>query len=136
MNETLQLNLFSNEAETPVCVLPRVTTSASVYDEYSWINNNNFVEDANKHTSCNHELSKDEIWLGNTSGNERWQKGVDIPTKYANLKTIRLGEQAYCIKGKPLSRDYCRPLIINKSDESEYERIYKQEMSAYARSRP
>lgn len=136
MNETLQLNLFSNEAETPVCVLPRVTTSDSVYDKYSWINNNNFVKDANKHTSCDHELSRDEIWLGNTSGNERWQKGVDIPTKYAHLKTIRLGEQAYCIKGKPLSRDYCRPLIINKSEESEYEKIYKQEMSAYARSRP
>ena len=26
MNETLQLNLFSNEVETPVCVLPRVTS--------------------------------------------------------------------------------------------------------------
>ena len=89
-------------------------------------NNNNFTKDAHKHTSCDHELSKDEIWLGNI---------MNIPKKYAHLKTIRLGEQAYCIKGKPLSRDYCRPLIINKSDESEYERIYKQEMSIYTRSR-
>ncbi|MBP9187464.1 MAG: hypothetical protein KBG11_10235 [Bacteroidia bacterium] len=130
-----QLNLFQtvNEAQSPVLRVGDVTTSASVYDDFGWINNNNFVKDANKHTSCDLQLSKNEIWLDNTSGNDRWEKGVDIPKDYAHLKTIRLGEQAYCIKGKPLSRDFCLPLIIDKSEEQEYDRIYMKKMSAYAR---
>lgn len=86
-------------------------------DMWAYLNNKNFTKDAYKFTSCDHELSKEEIWIGNTSGNESWTKGVDIPRRYSHLKTIRLGEQAYCIKGKPLSRDYCRPLIINKSEQ-------------------
>ncbi len=130
-----QLNLFQtvNEAPSPLLRVGAVTTSASVYDEFGWINNNNFVKDAHKHTSCDWQLSKNEIWLGNTSGNDRWEKGVDIPKDYAHLKTIRLGEQAYCIKGKPLSRDYCLPLIIDKSEEQEYDRIYMKKMSVFAR---
>ncbi len=97
--------------------------------DYSYINKKNYTEDAHKHKSCDHELEGDEIWLGNTSGNENWEKGVDIPSHWASLKTIRLGEQAYCIEGKPISRDYCRPLIINKTDEPEYNRIYQKRMS-------
>lgn len=132
MNNQLNLEL-SDEAQSPAFLVGAVTTSAPIYDDYSWINNNNFVKDAHKHTSCDWQLSKNEIWLGNTSGNERWEKGVDIPKDYAHLKTIRLGEQAYCIKGKPLSRDYCLPLIIDKSEEDEYSRIYMKKMSAFAR---
>ncbi len=85
-----------------------------------WITNNNFIKDAHKHTSCHHELNPGEIWMGNTSGNEQWVKGVDIPNRYKNLKTIRLGEQAYCIHGKPISRDCCRPLIVHKSEEEAF----------------
>ena len=119
-----QLNLFQtvNEAPSPLLRVGAVTTSASVYDEFGWINNNNFVKDAHKHTSCDWQLSKNEIWLGNTSGNDRWEKGVDIPKDYAHLKTIRLGEQAYCL-----------PLIIDKSEEQEYDRIYMKKMSVFAR---
>lgn len=132
MNNQLNLEL-SDEAQSPAFLVGAVTTSASVYDEFEWINNNNYVKDAHQHTSCNWQLSKNEIWLGNTSGNEWWEKGVDIPKDYAQLKTIRLGEQAYCINGKPLSRDYCLPLIIDRSEEEEYSRIYMKKMSAYAR---
>ncbi len=132
MNNQLTIQL-SDEAQSPAFLVGAVTTSASVYDEFGWINNNNFVKDAHKHTSCDWQLAKNEIWIGNTSGNDRWEKGVDIPKDYAHLKTIRLGEQAYCIKGKPLSRDYCLPLIIDKSEEQEYDRIYMKKMSAYAR---
>lgn len=132
MNDNLTTNA-SNEAESPAFLVGAVTTSASVYDDFGWINNNNFVKDAHKHTSCYWQLSKNEIWLGNTSGNDRWEKGVDIPKDYAHLKTIRLGEQAYCIKGKPLSRDYCLPLIIDKSEEEEYNKIYMKKMSAFAK---
>lgn len=97
-------------------------------NEYDYINNENFIQDACKYSSCEYQLSKDEIWIGNTSGNVRWEKGVDIPNYYAHLKTIRLGKQAYCIKGKPLSRDYCLPLIVNKSEYSKVEEIDKQRM--------
>lgn len=132
MNNQITIE-FSDEAQSPAFLVGAVTTSASVYNEFDWINNKNFVKDAHKHTSCDWQLLKNEIWLGNTSGNERWEKGVDIPKDYAHLKTIRLGEQAYCIKGKPLSRDYCLPLIIDKSEEEEYSRIYMKKMSAFAR---
>lgn len=93
---------------------------------YEWITDKNYTADACKHTSCYHELQKDEVWLGNTSGDERWAKGVDIPLRYRTLKTIRLGEQAYCVHGLPISRDYCRPLIIHKSEENEYYKLQKQ----------
>ena len=132
MNNQLTLQL-SEEVQSPTFLVGAVTTSASVYDEFEWINNNNFAKDAHKHTSCDWQLSKNEIWLGNTSGNKPWEKGVDIPKDYDHFKTIRLGHQAYCIKGKPLSRDYCLPLIIDKSEEQEYDRIYMKKMSAYAR---
>lgn len=122
-----------NEAQSLLLRVAAATTSASVYDEFGFINNNNFAKDAHKHTSCDWQLSKNEIWLGNTSGNDPLEMGVDIPKDYAHLKTIRLGEQAYCIKGKPLSRDYCLPLIIDKSEEQEYDRIYMKKMSSYAR---
>lgn len=97
-------------------------------DKYNYLNNRNFVKDAHKQTSCVHELLEAEIWLDNTSGNNEWEKGVDIPKHFAHLKTIRLGEQAYCIDGKPLSRDYCRPLIIHKSECDEVNAIYKKRM--------
>lgn len=80
-----------------------------------------YTEGANKHTSCHHELAKDEVWLGNT--------GTEIPGDFRSLKTIRLGEQAYDITGKPLRRDYMRPLIIKKSEFTEYERIYSKRMA-------
>ena len=68
------------------------------------------------HTSCHHELAKDEIWIGNI-----W--GTQIPEHYRVLKTIRLGEQAYCIKGTPLPVDQYRPLIVNKSEEMAVDKI-------------
>lgn len=100
-----QLQLFSvNEAPKPALKVVGVIASAS------------------KHTSCQSELSKDEIWLGNT-------KGTEIPEYYKSLKTIRIGEQSYCIKGTPLDRNHYRPLILNKSEEQVYERIYAQRMA-------
>lgn len=117
------------------CTIPCVSKSYSGEGEYDYLNNKNFVKDAHKHKSCDHELTKDEIWVGNTDGNERWTKGVDIPKHLEHLKSVRLGEQAYCIEGKPLSRDYCRPLIIGKYEYDEYNRIYAQRMSLSGRRR-
>jgi hypothetical protein len=81
----------------------------------------NYTNDAYKHTSCHHELAKGEVWLGNT--------GTTIPEHYKHLKTIRLGEQAYCIHGKPLDRNYMRPLIIHVSEEPERDKIYLSRMN-------
>jgi hypothetical protein len=92
---------------------------------YEWITEKNFTKDAHKFNSCHHELKKGEIWVGNTSGDKRWEKGVEIPSRYSTLKTVRLGEQAYCVHGSPLSRDYCRPLIIQEWEEKEYERLLR-----------
>lgn len=79
------------------------------------------TETSKNYTSCNNELAKDEIWLGNT-------KGTEIPKHYKSLKTIRVGNQAYDIKGNKLDINYCRPLILNKSELEAYEKIYAARM--------
>lgn len=93
---------------------------------YEWITEEYYADDAKKYTSCNHELEKGDVWLGNTFGENRWEKGVDIPVKYRGLKTIRLGKQAYCIHGLPLSRHYSLPLIIHESELSEFYKLQKE----------
>jgi len=89
-----------------------------------------FTPDAKKHTSCHHELKSGEMWVGNTDVRE----GLSIP-KYliGKMKTARLGEQAYYIDGKPIHRDYCRPLIIHKSEEMVYDNIMMARMSDAAK---
>jgi len=62
-------------------------------------------------------LQKDEVFLGNTSG-------VKIPERYKSLSTIRVGNQAYDIKGEKLDTKDYRPLIIKKSEQYLYEKIY------------
>lgn len=79
------------------------------------------IPEKDKYSSCDWQLSHDEIWLGNTSN------GISEDLKV--LKTIRLGEQAYCIHGKKLDPSYCLPLILNKSEEKEYDRIYAKRIS-------
>lgn len=83
-----------------------------------------FTETANRYKDCLHELKEGEIWLGNT--------GIFIPSCYSNLKTIRLGEQAYDINGQPLNRNYIRPLILHKSEEEMYNKIYTDRMEEIA----
>lgn len=69
--------------------------------------------------NCTNELKPNEIWLGNTDV----RQGVKIPEYLNSLKTARIGNQAYDIKGKPLDRGYMRPLIIDKSEADAYDRI-------------
>lgn len=88
-----------------------------------------FTPDAKKHTSCHHELSKTEIWVANTNV----LKGLQVPEHYAHLKTIRLGEQAYDIKGNPIERNYMRPLIVDKSDFLELEKIWSDRMNDFSK---
>ena len=77
---------------------------------------NYFTDDAHKHTSCHHELKDGELWVGNTN--------LSIPEYLrSKMKTVRLGEQAYYIDGKPISRNYCRPLIIHRTEAQLYDNI-------------
>ena len=62
------------------------------------------------------ETGKDEIFVGNTSAG-------GVPRHLAELKTTRIGEQAYDIHGKKLSPDYMRPLFIDRSEMDKYDRI-------------
>ena len=82
-----------------------------------------YTDDARLHTSCHHELAKGEVWVGNTSGDDHLEKGVEVPVRYRSLKTVRLGKQAYDVHGLPLSRHYCLPLIVHVSEEAELERL-------------
>ena len=91
----------------------------------------NLIEGANKHTSCDYQLRKGEVWLGNVCVNK--EGVVCIPKEYSKLKTVRLGEQAYCINGLPLCRNHHLPLIISKSEEPDYDEIYMDRMRAVAR---
>ncbi len=89
-----------------------------------------FTDDANKHTSCHHELKAGEMWVGNTDV----RKGLSIPHYLiGKMQTARLGEQAYYIDGKPIHREYCRPLIIHKSEEMLYDKIMMARMSDAAK---
>lgn len=74
---------------------------------------------AKQHTSCHHELKDGELWIGNINV----RNGVEIPAHYRGLKTVRIGNQAYCIKGRPLDRNYMRPFIIHKSEVDKLNRI-------------
>jgi hypothetical protein len=67
-------------------------------------------------------IQANEVFLGNTNSTE-------IPEQYRSLKSIRLGEQAFDINGKPLSKNHYRPLIISKTEEAAYDKIYGARMS-------
>lgn len=89
-----------------------------------------FTPDAKKYTSCHHQLKAGEMWVGNTDVRE----GLSIPGYLiGKMKTARLGEQAYYIDGKPIHREYCRPLIIHKSEEMIYNNIMMARMSDAAK---
>lgn len=78
-----------------------------------------FTNDAFKHKDCSSQLKEGEVWVGNSDVTE----GVKVDDYLKEMKTARLGEQAYDIKGKPLERWYCRPLIIHKSEAELYDKI-------------
>ena len=64
------------------------------------------------------ELRENEVFLCNTSDIQNFPR-----PELRNLKTIRMGDQAYDINGKKLSTEYCRPVFIQKSELDLYNRI-------------
>jgi len=64
------------------------------------------------------ELKEGEVFIGNTSRID------DFPRpELKGLKTIRMGQQAYDIKGEIIDTTYCRPVFIHKSEMEFYDRI-------------
>lgn len=59
---------------------------------------------------------KDEIFVGNV----KTEKGV--PEHLRWMKTVRLGEQALDIEGKPIDPAYMRPLFVGRSEEAIYDK--------------
>jgi hypothetical protein len=76
---------------------------------------------------CSKELKAGEMWVGNTCV----RSGVSIPEYLkGKMKTARLGEQAYDIKGKNIETDYYRPLIIHNSEAKLYDSIMMERFRA------
>lgn len=71
-----------------------------------------------------------EIFLGNV-------EVAKFPLNYlSSLKTLRIGEQAYDIEGKPIDRDDMRPMFIDRSEHDAYGRIMMSRFSKIARGLP
>jgi hypothetical protein len=69
------------------------------------------------------EQREDEVFLGNVPTNRGAREC------FGNLKSLRLGNQAYDVYGKEkISQDYMRPSFIGKHEEENYNRIYMAEM--------
>ena len=66
--------------------------------------------------STHPEASDNEIFVGNTTS-------TAVPEYLVALKTVRLGDQAYDLDGKKISKDYMRPLIIGRAEAGQYDRI-------------
>jgi len=69
------------------------------------------------------QMKPNEIWIGNTktSNGLGWR---------SEIKSARLGEQAFCIDRKKLSTDYVLPIFINKSDQPKHDSMYAERMNA------
>lgn len=83
--------------------------------------NFDFTDNANKYVNCLHELTDNELFIGNISIDKSGT--ITIPNYLKHLKSLRLGEQAYDINGLPLERYLHRPLIVGKQDYDEYNKI-------------
>ena len=58
-----------------------------------------------------------EIFVGNTD-----REGGSLERLESRLRTVRLGEVAYCIEGKPLPPEFA-PLFIHRSEEGLYDAV-------------
>lgn len=76
-----------------------------------------FLAEANKRKDSLNELKPGEIWLGNIDS----RKKQEYLSRQKICPTLRIGEQAYTIDGKPIARFDSRPLFIHKSEEIKYD---------------
>lgn len=68
------------------------------------------------------EQRENEEFIGNA------EKNRGHHPRYQNLKTIRTGEQAYCIKGTTKDMAHMIPLFVGKSEYAEYNRIWGESL--------
>lgn len=76
-----------------------------------------FMDNAFSRKDCLNELKEGEIWMGNID----IRKKEEYLTYRSFIPSLRIGEQAYDIKGNPIARFDSRPLFINKNDEQAYD---------------
>jgi len=68
------------------------------------------------------QLGRNEVFVGNHCVRNTADK-MEVPSYLRGLKTCRLGTAALDINGNKIDPSYCRPVIVNKSDYDEYNRI-------------
>lgn len=68
------------------------------------------------------ERKHDEVFAGNTSAE-------GVPAYLSELKSARLGEQAFDIEGRKISSAYMRPLFVGQSEADRYDAIMMQRLS-------
>ena len=76
-----------------------------------------FLEDAFKRKDCLNEIRMGEKWVGNMDA----RKTEEYLSRRKSIPSLRIGEQAYDIEGKPIARFVARPLFINKRDQQAYD---------------
>jgi hypothetical protein len=68
------------------------------------------------------EKKQNEIWLGNYRIGGLHPSTL-IEQHLKHLKTLRLGVQAYDIRGGEISQEIYRPMFIDESEFAEYDKI-------------
>jgi hypothetical protein len=79
---------------------------------------------------CTPQLKQGEIFIGN----HNVTGGLELPKYLSGLKTLRLGDLAYDLNGKPLPRNQYRPLFVHVSEMLDYDRIMVERMRAIRNS--
>lgn len=75
------------------------------------------------------EIREGEVFLGNCN----WATDIDrMGGELQRFKTLRVGKQALDIDGRRLPECY-RPIFINRSERSEWDRVRMNEFSRIAR---
>lgn len=72
---------------------------------------------------ANNEAKTGEVFLGNADMS-KWHERKEL----GNLKTIRLGEQAFDSKSNPLPKDVFLPLFIHQKEYDTYNIIMTRQM--------
>lgn len=78
-------------------------------------------------------FNKDELQLGEVYvGNVNVTQGVKLPVHLSELKTARIGDVALGIQGKPLPRNYMRPLFVHRLERQKYLELKESQIKATA----
>lgn len=66
-------------------------------------------------------------------GNRDVSGGVELPEHLADIRSARLGDQAYTLDGEPIKPDRMRPLFIGTGSLDKYDRVMTGRLSRHRR---